>query len=74
VEVAKNAEAPPATGAVPLSAVTLPVTVIVFPIVDTVVTAPVVLFLVITSKPPSDLTGPVKVVLAIRSSHAISVY
>jgi hypothetical protein len=53
VEVAKKEDAPPATGAVPLSAVTLPVTATV---------APVTLPVTLPIKPFVDVTGPEKVV------------
>jgi len=65
VEVAKNAAAPPATGAVPLSAV-------IFPVAETVVA--VTLPVILPTNPLSEMTGPLKVVFAISSSHAMSVY
>jgi hypothetical protein len=75
VLVAMNAEAPPATSATLLSAVTLPVadtvvaarevTEVAAPKVAVVVTVPVDELIEMVSKPFSERTGPLNVVFAI---------
>jgi hypothetical protein len=71
VLVAINAEAPPATRAEALSAVTLPVaaklvTWVAAPNVALTVTAPVVASIEMLWKPFSERTGPEKFVFALR--------
>jgi hypothetical protein len=72
-----NAEAPPATRAEALSAVTLPVaakevTDVAAPKVAVVVTAPVDWLIEMVSKPFSERTGPLKVVLAIKNLRVVA--
>jgi hypothetical protein len=79
VDDIKNVAIPPAAGAVPLSAVTLPVaeseaTEVSAPNVASTVTAPVVALTVISWNPATDLTGPVNVVLAISFLTCDTVY
>jgi hypothetical protein len=82
VLVAMNAEAPPATSAVALSAVTLPVadtvvaakevTEVAAPKVAVVVTVPVDWSIETVWKPFSERTGPLKVVLAIINLRVVA--
>jgi hypothetical protein len=76
VVVARKAAAPPATTAKVLSAVILPVaatesTDMAGPIVEVVVTAPVVELTEIVWKPPCERTGPLKVEFAIIKSFVL---